>query len=176
MVTELLTSLSLSLCVFQGAGAAICVWDNWKRRPQLTSPSPNLWICVPNFLCPSSAPRPLPLPCLSQQPPWPTQKYFSQSPSLNSLLSTAKCAYATLSATPTWPQPPPPRLPGTHKFTSIVFSPPSLLLPAAFVLNPASHHLLLLCLGWGTHKLAKETNPSSLPRALQRHTTLEAPS
>lgn len=32
--------------LFQGAGAVISVWDNWKRRPQPTSPSLNLPSCT----------------------------------------------------------------------------------------------------------------------------------
>lgn len=32
--------------LLQGAGAVICVWDNWRRRPQPTSPSLNLPSCT----------------------------------------------------------------------------------------------------------------------------------
>lgn len=54
-----ITRSDLLMYVFQGAGAVICVWDNWRRRPRPTSPSPNLW---------SSSFLPLPKPPLHPPP------------------------------------------------------------------------------------------------------------
>lgn len=57
------------LCVSQGAGAVICVWDNWRRRPQPTSRSPNLQSCTSSSCHRHLHPRPPPVPV--PQPPTP---------------------------------------------------------------------------------------------------------
>lgn len=134
--------LCVCVCISQGAGAVICVWDNWRKRPQPTSPSLNLRSCASSFqpfilsqttsLSPVSVPQ-LPLLFLRSTlcyilynlAPWPltwlsTQSLTATHPFLNVSPATSQPLSFCVTHIPccAWPKPPSSCSVSTEEFIS----------------------------------------------------------